>query len=249
MSDSLRPHGLQHARRPCPSPTPRVYSNSCPLSRQCHPTISSSVIPFSSSLQSFPTSGFFKWISSLHQWWKYWRFSFSISPSNEYSGLIPEYSIPLGWTSWISLQSKGLSRVFSKPQFKGINSPSGWITLGLPHPKVVCTSRVHTAQASWCSETVLSQVGPAFCPNPVLRHSGFRVLHKSTDSDGLCVLCPSQVQAAQPTGCLATSLSQVGHGSYAPPRSLGFLGVPWGRSPRCAVCLLWGADHRVWHSW
>ena len=59
MSDSLKPHGLQHTRPPCPSPTPRVYSNSCPLSRQCHPTISSSVIPFSSSLQSFLASGYF----------------------------------------------------------------------------------------------------------------------------------------------------------------------------------------------
>ena len=76
MSDSLQPHGLQHTRLPCPSPTPRVYLNSCPLSWWCHPTISSSVIPFSSCLQSFTASEF------------YWSFSFSISPSNEYSGLI-----------------------------------------------------------------------------------------------------------------------------------------------------------------
>ena len=84
MSDSLRPHGLQHTRPPCPSPTPGVYSNSCPLSRWCHPTISSLVIPFSSCLQSYPTS-VFKWGSSSHQ---VASFSFSISPSNEYSGLI-----------------------------------------------------------------------------------------------------------------------------------------------------------------
>ena len=67
MSDSFRPHGLQQARPPCPSPTPRVYSNSCPLSRWCHPTISSSVVPFSSCLKSFPASGSFPWVSSLHQ--------------------------------------------------------------------------------------------------------------------------------------------------------------------------------------
>ena len=67
VSDSLWPHGLQHARPPCPSPTPEVYTNSRPLSRWCHPTISSSVIPFSSHLQSFPASGSFKWVSSLHQ--------------------------------------------------------------------------------------------------------------------------------------------------------------------------------------
>ena len=85
MSDSLHPHELQHARPPCPSPTPRVYSNSCPLSRWSHPTISSSVVPFSSHLQSFPASGFFPWVNTSHevakvlefqlqhqsfQWWK-----------------------------------------------------------------------------------------------------------------------------------------------------------------------------------
>ena len=67
MSNSLWPHGLQHARPPCPSPTPGIYSNSCPLSRWCHPTISSSVFPFSSHLQSLPASGSFKWVGSLHQ--------------------------------------------------------------------------------------------------------------------------------------------------------------------------------------
>ena len=78
-----------HTRLPCPSPTPRAYSNSCPSSQRCHPTISSSVIPFSSCLQSFPTSESFLVELALHiRWPKYWSFSFSISPSNEYSGLI-----------------------------------------------------------------------------------------------------------------------------------------------------------------
>ena len=67
MSDSLRPHGLQHIRLPCPSPTPGIHSNSCPLGRWCHPAISSSVVPFSSCLQSFPASGLSKWVSSSHQ--------------------------------------------------------------------------------------------------------------------------------------------------------------------------------------
>ena len=88
VSDSLQPHGVQHARFLCPSPTPRAYSNSCPLSRRCHPTISSCVIPFSSCLQSFPASGSFQWATSSHQVANYWSFSFSISPSNEYSGMI-----------------------------------------------------------------------------------------------------------------------------------------------------------------
>ena len=88
LCPTLCPHGLQHARFPCPSPTPRVYSKSCPLSQWCHPTISSSVVPFSSCLQSFLASGFFQWVSSSHKVAKYWIFSFIISPSNEYSGLI-----------------------------------------------------------------------------------------------------------------------------------------------------------------
>ena len=89
MSESLGPHGLQHTRLPCPSPSLRAYSNSCPLSWWCHPTILSSVIPFSSCLQSFPPSGSFL-MSLLHiRWPNYWSFSFSISPPNEYSWLIP----------------------------------------------------------------------------------------------------------------------------------------------------------------
>ena len=89
VSDSLQPHEPQHARPPCPSPTPRVYPNSYPLSRWCHPTISSSVVPFSSYPQSCPASGFFSDESGLHiRWPKYWSFSFSISPSNEHPGLI-----------------------------------------------------------------------------------------------------------------------------------------------------------------
>ena len=86
MSNSLWPHGLQHARLPCPSPTPRAYSNSCPSSWWCYPTISSSVIPFSYHLQSLPASGSFpisQFFVSGGQ-----SFSFSISPSNEYSGLV-----------------------------------------------------------------------------------------------------------------------------------------------------------------
>ena len=109
MSDSLQPQGPQHARLPHPSPTPGVYPNSCLLSWWCHPTISSSVVPFSSRLQSFPASRSFpvsQFFASGSQ--SIAVFSFNISPSNEHSGLIS-----LGWTGWISLQSRGLSRVFS----------------------------------------------------------------------------------------------------------------------------------------
>ena len=88
MYDSLPPHGLQHARPPCPSPIPGVYSNSCPLSQWCHPTISSPVIPSAPTFHLSQHPGHFKWVSSLHQVAKVLDFSFSINPSSEYSGLI-----------------------------------------------------------------------------------------------------------------------------------------------------------------
>ena len=101
MSDSLRPHGLQYARLPCPSPTSRAFSNSCPLSQWCHPTILSSVIPFSSCLQFFPAQDLFH-ESVLHiRWPKYWSFSFSISPSKEYWGLI---SLRMDWFDLLEVQ-------------------------------------------------------------------------------------------------------------------------------------------------
>ena len=120
VSSSLWPHGLKHARLPCPSPTPRACSNSCPLSQWCHPTISSSVGPFSSSLQYFPASGSFQ-MSQLFE-----SGGQSIGASASASVLpmnIQDWS-PLGWTGLISLLSKGCSRVFSnttvqKHQFFG----------------------------------------------------------------------------------------------------------------------------------
>ena len=109
VSDSLWSHGLQHARPPCPSPTPRVYSNSCPLSRWCHPTISSSVIPFSYRLQSFPASGSFL----MSQFFASGGQSIGVSASTSVLWMNTQDWSPLGWTGWISLQPKGLSGVFS----------------------------------------------------------------------------------------------------------------------------------------
>ena len=100
MSNSLRPHESQHARPPCPSPTPRVYSNPCPSSWWCHPAISSSVIPFFSCPQSFPALGSFPMSQLFTRWPKYWRFSFNISPSNEYPGLI---SLRMGWLDLLAV--------------------------------------------------------------------------------------------------------------------------------------------------
>ena len=109
VSDSLRPHGLQHARLSCPSPTPRAYSNSCPLSWWCHPTISSSVVPFSSHFQSFPASGSFP----LSQFFASGGQSIGVSASASVLPMNIQDWFPLGWTGWISLHSKGFSRVFS----------------------------------------------------------------------------------------------------------------------------------------
>ena len=109
MSNSLWPHEPQHARPPCPSPTPGVHPNPCPLSRWCHPTISSSVIPFSSCPQSFPASGSFQ----MSQLFASDGQSTGVSASASVLPMNTQDWSPLGWTGWISLQSKGLSRVFS----------------------------------------------------------------------------------------------------------------------------------------
>ena len=108
MSDSLRPHGLQHARLPCPLPTPRACSNSCPSSQWCHPIISSSVVPFSSCLQSFPASGSFL----MSQFFTSGGQSIGVSASALVLPMNIQAWFPLGWTGLISLHSKGLSRIF-----------------------------------------------------------------------------------------------------------------------------------------
>ena len=121
VSNSLRPHGLQHARPPCPSPTPGVCSNLCPLSRWCHPPISSSVVPFPFFCpQSLPASESFP----MYQLFAWGGQSTGVSASASVPPMNTQDWSPLGWTGWISLQSKGLSRVFSnttvqKHQFFG----------------------------------------------------------------------------------------------------------------------------------
>ena len=125
VSDSLRPHELQHARPPCPSPTPRVQSNSCPSSRWCHPAISSSVAPFSSCPQSLPASESFP-MSQLFAWGGQ---STGVSALASFLPMNTQGWSPSEWTGWISLQSKGLSRVFSnttvqKHQFFGAQPSS-----------------------------------------------------------------------------------------------------------------------------
>ena len=131
VSNSLRPHGLQHARLPCPSPTPRTCSNSCPSSWWCHPTISSSVTSCSSCLQSFPAS----WSSQINQFFasdgqSIWSFSFSISPSNEYSGLI---AFRMDWLDLLAVQGTPKS-LLQHHSLKATIRCSAFFIVYLSHP-------------------------------------------------------------------------------------------------------------------
>ena len=151
MSDSLWLHELQHARLPCPSPTPRAYSKSCPLSPWCHPTISSSVILFSSCLQSFPASGSFqmsRFFASVGQ---------SIGVSASASVLLMNIKdwFPLGWTGWISLLSQGLSRVL---QHYNSKAPSLWCSaffmVQLSHPYMTTGKTIALTRQTFVSKVM-----------------------------------------------------------------------------------------------
>ena len=135
VSDSLRPHELQHARPPCPSPTPRVHSNSCPSSWWCHPAISSSVVPFSSCPQSlsasesFPMSQFFAWGGQ----------SIGVSASASVLPMNTQDWSPLGWTGWISLQSRDSQVSSSAPEFKSVYS----LALSFLHSPIFISIHYH----------------------------------------------------------------------------------------------------------
>jgi len=132
MSDSLWSHGLQHDRLPCLSQTLGAYSNSCPLSQWCHSTISSSVVPFSALLQSYPASGSFSNESVLGiRWLKYWSFSFSISPSNEYSGLI---SFRMDWLDLLAVQGTLKSLLQHHSSQASVLQHSAFFIIQLSHP-------------------------------------------------------------------------------------------------------------------
>ena len=132
MSDSPWPRGLQHTRPPCPSPTPRAYSNSCPSHRWFHPTISSSVVPFSSHYQSFPASGSFP----MSQVFTSCGQSIGVSASASVLPMNIQGWLPLGLTGLIILLSKGLSRVFSNSSKASVLWHSAFFTVQLSHPYV-----------------------------------------------------------------------------------------------------------------
>ena len=131
VSDFLWPYGLQHTRPPCPSPTPGVYPNSCPMSQWCHPTISFSVVPFSSCFIIFPSIRVFSNESVLSiRWPKHWSFSFSITPSNEYSGLI-SFRI-----DWFDLAFQGTVKSLLQHHNSKVSIPwcSAFCIVQLSHP-------------------------------------------------------------------------------------------------------------------
>ena len=160
MSDSLRPHESQDTKPPCPSPTPRVHTNPCPLSQWCHPTISFSVIPFSSHTQSFPASG--KDESALRiRWPKYWNFSLNISPSNEHPGLI---SFRMDWLDLLAVQGTLKSLLQHHSSKASILQHSAFFIVQLSHPYMTTGK---TTIAFWTHKSSLQ-----------IQHQCFRVKEK-----------------------------------------------------------------------
>ena len=166
MSDSLRPHGLQHARPPCSSPTPGACSNSCPSSQWCHPTISSSVVPFS-CLRSFPASSSFP----MSQFFASGGQNIGVSASASVLPMHIQDWFPLGWTGWISLQSKGLSRVLQIHSSKAsILQHSAFFMVQLSHPYMTTGKTIALTRQTFVGKVMclvfnmLSRLVIAFLP-------------------------------------------------------------------------------------
>ena len=155
MFDSLEPHELQHARHPCPSPTPGLYWNSCPLSRWCHPTISSSVIPLLLPPPIFPSIRIFSNESALCiRWLKYWHLSFDISPSNEHSGLI---SFRMDLLDLLAVQGTLKSLLQHHSSKASVLWHSAFFIVQLSHPYI--TTRKNRSFTRW---TFVGKVMSAF---------------------------------------------------------------------------------------
>ena len=156
VSDSLRPHESQHARPPCPSPTPGVHPNSCVSSRWCHPAFSSSVIPFSSYPQSLPASESFQWVSSSHEVAKDWSFSFSISPSNEHPGLV---SFRMDWLDLLAVQGTHKSILHHHSSKASILQCSAFFTVQLLHPYMTTGEGNDKPLQYSCLENSMNNIG------------------------------------------------------------------------------------------
>ena len=159
MSNSLRPHVLQHSSPPCPSLCPRVFSNSCPLSLWCHPTISSSVTPFSSWSQSFPAWESFPNESALHiRWPKYWSFSFSISPSNGYSKLI---SFRIDWFDLLAVPGTLKKSILQHSAFFMVQLSHLYMTTG---KTITLTIKTFVSEVVSLLFNMLSRLAIVFLP-------------------------------------------------------------------------------------
>ena len=163
MSDSLQPHESQHTRPPCTLPTPGVYSNSCPSNRWCHAAISSSVIPFSSRLQSLLAAGSFP-MSQLFTWGGQ---SIGVSASASLLLMNTQDWSPSGWTGWMSLQSKGLSRVFSNTiaQKHQFFQCSAFFTVQLSHPYMTTGKTITLTRRTFVGKviTLLKRISGLKC--------------------------------------------------------------------------------------
>jgi len=168
MSDSLQPHGLQHARLPCPSSIPRVYSSSCPLRQWCHPTISSSVIALLLPPSIFPSIRVFSNESVLHiRWPKYWSFSFNISPSNEYSGLI---SFRMDWLDLLAVHGTLKSLLQHHSSKASILWHSAFFIVQISHPYMTTGKTIALTRWTFVDKVmpllfnILSRLVIAFLP-------------------------------------------------------------------------------------
>ena len=173
VSNSLRPHELQHTRPPCPSPTPGVHSDSRPSSRWCHPAISSSVVPFSSCPQSLPASVFSNESTLRMRWPKYWSFSFSIIPSKEHPGPI---SFRMDWLDLLAVQQTLKSLLQHYSSKASILRHSAFFTVQLSHPymatgKTIALTMGSLSERGWTSPTTVSltSLHLQFFPTSILK--------------------------------------------------------------------------------
>ena len=191
LSYSLWPHGLQHSRLPCPSPTPGAYSNSCPLCRWCHLTISSSVIPFSSCLQSFPATGSFQ----MNRFFTSGDQTTGVSASVSVLPMNTQNWLPLGLTGWISLQPKGLSRVQYHSSKASILWYSAFFTVQLSHPymttgkTIALTTWTFVAKVISLLFNMLSRLVIAFLPRSK------RLLISWLQSPSAAILEPKKIKS------------------------------------------------------
>ena len=244
MSNSLRPHEPQHAKPPCPSPTLRVHPHPCPLSRWCHPTISSSIVPFSSCPQSFPASESFQNESALCiRWPKYWSFSFNISPSNEHPGLM---SFRMDWLDLLKVQGTPKSLLQHNNSKASILQCSAFFIVQLSHPYMTTGKTIALTRWTFVDRVmslllcinltkILSSILISFCP----RFRKFQVpvplyLKDERSSNDFPFCCPCSVAKS----CHSLWLHGLQHTRlFCPPLCPGVCSNAWPLSQWCYLAV------------